>query len=353
MEKVGQNYIPYKDIFDSIPDGIIITTKDLKIISVNESSENLLNISRKKATGKKLSRYFPDEITDICKKVISEERIIYEDELIYRTPLNSTIKIEFTGSPFYSSDGNVSGLTIQIKDKEKINFLTKMDKQENMEESYEFLARGLAHELKNPLSGIKGAAQLLSTELNSTEISKCSEIIVKEVDRLRDLTNKIRGIDSFDKGSFKEVNIHELLFDIIFLESKIKDNVEFKHFFDITIPPIIADKDSIKQVLINIVKNAGDAIKSNGEITLSTKWVTDYKLKDKNSVLISIKDNGIGIDKKNIKKIFTPFFSNKKKGSGLGLFISNQIVTKHGGFILVDSKPDEGTEFKIYLPTGN
>lgn len=353
MDKDNQDHIPFKNIFDSIPDGIVITTKKLEIISINESSENLLNISREKATGKKLSRYFPEEITDICKKVINEERIIYEDELTYRTPLNTLIKIELTGSPFYNSDGNISGLTIQIKDKEKINFLTKMDKQESMEENYEFLARGLAHELKNPLSGIKGAAQLLSSELSPEEVSRCSVIIVKEVDRLRDLINKIRRIDSFDKESFNEVDIHELLFDIIFLESKARENIVFKHFFDITIPPIIADKNSIKQVFINIVKNASDAIKDGGEIILSTKWVTDYKLKDKNSILISIKDNGIGIDKKNIKKIFSPFFTNKKRGSGLGLFISNQIVAKHGGFIIVDSKQGEGSEFKIYLPTVN
>ncbi|MGH7884618.1 MAG: two-component system sensor histidine kinase NtrB, partial [Thermodesulfobacteriota bacterium] len=262
------NKIPYKDIFDSIPEGIVITTEKLEIVSINESSENLLNISRAKATGQKLSRYFPAEITKTCKKVIAEERIIHEDEVSYRTPLDSIIKIEFTGSPIYKNDGNLCGLILQIKDKEKINFLTKMNTQESMEENYEFLARGLAHELKNPLSGIKGAAQLLKGELNSDEIARCSEIIVKEVDRLRDLINRIKRIDNFDKDSFSFVDIHELLFDIIFLESKIRNNIKFQHNFDITIPHIFADKNSIKQLFINIIKNAVDAVGNSGEIIL-------------------------------------------------------------------------------------
>lgn len=225
-----------------------------------------------------------------------------------------------------------------------------------MEENYEFLVSGLAHELKNPLSGIKGAAQLLQNSLNEEEATRCSEIIIKEVDRLRDLINRIRKIDTFDKELFSPVDIHELLFDIIFLESKSSRNIEFTHNFDITMPPIFADKNSIKQVLINIIKNSVDAVNkkeiNDGMITLGTKWVTDYKIKSRNTVIISIKDNGIGIEKDNIEKIFTPFFSSKKKGSGLGLFISNQIIIKHGGFILVDSELNQGTEFRIHLPAG-
>lgn len=323
---------------------------------MNETSENLLNISSIKATGKKLSKYFRSEIVSICNKAIAQERIIHEQEVNFTTLLNTFVKIDITVSPYYLSEGILSGLILQIKDKDKIDFLTKLNRQESMEENYDFLVRGLAHELKNPLSGIKGAAQLLNKNLNEDEIVRCSEIIIKEVDRLRDLIERIKRIDTFDKGSFSPVDIHELLFDIIFLESKTSKNIEFSHNFDITMPPVIADKNSLKQVLINIIKNSVDAIKNSecengGHVTLGTKWVTDYKIKSKNSVIISVKDNGTGIDRKNVRKIFTPFFSSKEKGSGLGLFISNQIIIKHGGFITVESEPGTGTEFQIHLPT--
>ncbi len=342
--------IPFEEIFDSIPDGIIITDKNLAIISINESSENILNISRSKASGNPLSKYFPKEITNLSKAVIKNQRIIHEDEITYRTPLNSTILIECIGSPIYKHNGEIDGLILQIKDKEKMNLLSKIQGNEKMEENYEYMLRGMAHELNNPLSGIKGAAQLLSSKLSSEEVNKCSDIIIKEVDRLKSLIDRLRRLDSFERESFEPVNIHEILLDIIFLESNLHDYINFDTKFDITIPPVSGDQTSLKQVFINIIKNAIDSIGKEGSIEIKTKWVTDYKIKSKNNIEITIKDNGQGIQRKNLKKIFTPFFSNKKGGSGLGLFISNQIIAKHGGVIMVESEIKKGTKFKIHLP---
>lgn len=340
----------YEEIFDSIPDGILILDNDLNIVSINESSENLLNISRTKTSGNHISKYFPEEIIKLCRSVLENERIIHEEEFNFRTPLNSIIPIGIVGSPIYDKKGETEGLILQVKDREKLNLLSKIHGNETIEEDYQYLIRGIAHELNNPLSGIKGAAQLLNNNLSKDEVNKCSEIIIKEVDRLKNLIERLKRLDNFDKDSFGPVNIQELLMDILFLESNLHTNIKFITKFDITIPEIHGDETSLKQVFMNLIKNSVDAIGKNGQIEIKTKWVTEYRIKSKNNIQITIKDNGKGIIKKNINKIFTPFYSSKKNGTGLGLFISSQIIAKHGGVIMVKSEPKKGTEFNIHLP---
>ena len=157
--------------------------------------------------------------------------------------------------------------------------------------------------------------------------------------------------DDFSAEQFSLVDINEIILDILYLESKTsKKNVEFIKNLDVAIPPIKGDENTIKQVFVNIIKNAIQSIPGKGKVTISTRWVNDYKLQSKSAILISVKDTGSGIAKDKIDKIFTPFFTTKSDGTGLGLFISNRIISKHGGAIFVDSKPDDGAEFKIYLP---
>ena len=179
----------------------------------------------------------------------------------------------------------------------------------------------MAHELKNPLSGIKGAAQLLKNKPSSEELSKCSEIITKEADRLIDHLDRLKRIDDFAEEQFEEFDIHEILLDIIYLESMTSDkDINFEKNFDVALPLIMGDENSIKQVFINIVKNAVQAVQANGEIKIVSRWVNDYKIKSTSAIMISITDNGPGIPGNELEHVFTPFFSTKSEGTGLGLF---------------------------------
>ncbi len=340
----------YKDLLDSLPEGVIVADKNLNIISVNEPSETILNISRRKTIGNHISKFLPEEITTLCSRAVKEERVVQENDLLFRISRNSSINVECTVSPIHGSDGRMNGLVIQIRNTEKMNMMSIISRNCSLEENYETLVRGLAHEIRNPLSGIKGAAQLLSGTLSKTEKNRCSKIIIKETERLRDLVDRLVKPSSVSTQHLMSVDINEILIDIIFLESNLHKNIEFKHKLDITIPPVPGDYNSLKQVFINIIQNAVSSMKNKGQITVSTKWVTDYKIRNKHTVLISVKDNGTGIQKKDLKKIFTPFFSSKRKGTGLGLFISSQVIAKYGGIITAESEEGTGSEFKIQLP---
>jgi len=202
------------------------------------------------------------------------------------------------------------------------------------------------------LSGIRGAAQILSNDTLDKEAKKCAEIIIKEADRLRDLIDKFKRLEPFAKDSFELVDIHEILTEITFLESKSSNQNELNIIqnFDVSLPPISGDENSLKQVFLNIIKNAKEAGSSKVTIEISTRWITDYKFKNENAISIDIKDNGAGISKEAIEKIFTPFYTTKKEGTGLGLFLAYQIIAKHGGAILVESEKGKGTTFRVYLP---
>lgn len=342
----------YRELLDSMPDGIVVAGNDLRIVSLNEPSENILNVSRRKAVGKRVSKIFPPEINRLCERAIKERRVIQKDDLAFRAPSGTAVRVECTVAPAHGSDGDPRGLIIQIRDMSKTDMLSIMNRNSSFGENYEILVRGLAHEMRNPLSGIKGAAQLMSGALSDRERDRCSRIIIKEAERLRDLLDRLVKPSSLAAESTSPVDINEILIDIIFLESNLHEDIKFTRKLDVAIPPVPGDYNSLKQVFINLVQNAAAAVRGKGEITVSTKWVSDYRIRDRNTVLISVRDNGAGIERKNLKKIFTPFFSGRKDGTGLGLFISSQVIAKYGGVITAESEEGKGSVFRVQLPAG-
>lgn len=343
----------FKKVFDSLSDSIVIADQNFKIININDAAELLLNRSRRSVISKEYSKIFPDDILLNAQKAFNEERTISIDEIEFGNFMNEPSLLQVTATPFFSDKGNIEGTITQLRDIEGTKFLTGFNRQQLSNRNFENLILGLSHELKNPLSSIKGAAQLLGNELSKKEIDKCSTIIAKEADRLIDLLNRVKKVDELDEEINTSVDLHEILLDIIYLESKsLKNRIDFKTQFDVTIPPVSGNYNSLKQVFLNLISNAIQSIEDKGKIAFKTKWVNDYKIKSKYAILISVKDSGEGIPKNEIDKIFTPFFTTKSKGSGLGLFLSHQIIAKHGGAIFVESKLGRGSEFKVYLPAG-
>ncbi|HEX3033983.1 MAG TPA: ATP-binding protein [Thermodesulfobacteriota bacterium] len=341
----------FKEVFDSLPDGIVVLDTSFSTLSINDAAENLFKISRRKAFGKPSSTFLPEEIEETARKVAREERTVFGDGINAVLRGGEKVSIQAIASPIFSSEtGVLSGIIVQIKDLTGTKFLSEKNIQQASALTLEGLVLGLAHELKNPLSGIRGAAQILLEEKTNRDTVKCGEIIIKEVDRLLSLLQMLKGLEPFAKEVFEPVDVHEILTEIIFLESKSNQKIEFIQSFDVTLPPILGDTNSLKQVFLNLINNAVQAISDKGTIEISTRWITEYKLKDENAISVEIRDSGTGIEKGILEKIFTPFYTTKKEGAGLGLFLAYQIVAKHGGAIFVDSEPGKGSVFNVYLP---
>jgi len=207
------------------------------------------------------------------------------------------------------------------------------------------LAATLAHEIKNPLNAIGGAAAYLRNNFRGALIREFLKIISDEVSRINALTTTLLNFARPVVPRPRESDLNLIVSDTVdLLEPEAKENgvILRKNLYH-RLPPLKVDPDQIKQVLINLLINSLDAIKEGGEVQVST----DAR---NGEVILSVRDNGEGIPEEVMESIFNPFFTTKTRGTGLGLAISKKIVREHGGDILVESRPGEGSEFRIILP---
>lgn len=242
----------------------------------------------------------------------------------------------------------------ELREKDQILQINKEERQADLATANQTLLRNLGHEVKNPLGGIRGAAQLLDEELPSKELKEYTQIIIKEADRLKSLVDKIL-FPTKQKINSSLVNIHELterVRKLIISEfgSKMKILIDY----DVSIPMVPCDGVQMMQVILNIVKNSAQALKTirNPEIVLRTRVVRQLTLKRKLCLLalkLEIIDNGPGIADEIKDQIFYPLVSGSFDGHGIGLTVAQSIVHAHGGLIECSSEQGE-TNFTINIP---
>jgi two-component system nitrogen regulation sensor histidine kinase GlnL len=213
--------------------------------------------------------------------------------------------------------------------------------------------RGVAHEIKNPLGGLRGAAQLL--ELEDDSLKEYTRIIIEETDRITMLMNKMLGSNKIPNKV--KLNIHEPLERVRQLvQAEVNDSIKIHCNYDPSIPELNADKDQLIQAFLNILRNAAQAITGeHGEITIRTRISQQMTIANKCHKLIAkidIIDNGVGVKPELMQQIFYPMVTGKEDGTGLGLPISQSIINQYGGLIEFSSD-EKQTIFSIFLPLGN
>lgn len=215
------------------------------------------------------------------------------------------------------------------------------------------LIRGMAHEIKNPLGGLRGAAQLLERELPGTDLKEYTQIIIREADRLQSLVNRILGPNNVPRK--RNINIHQVLEHVrqlIQAETPGNTGSQFKLDYDPSLPEIMADTDMMIQAVLNITQNAIQALDGSGQITFKTRPLRHFTIGHTHHRLVlktDIIDNGPGIDENLQAYIFFPMVSGRAEGSGLGLSIAQTLINQHDGLIKMASRKGE-TIFSIYLP---
>lgn len=215
------------------------------------------------------------------------------------------------------------------------------------------LLRNLAHEIKNPLGGIRGAAQLLEHELDKPGLREYTQVIIKEADRLRTLMEKL--LTPQHMPHFSALNIHEVLERVrSVVLAELSSGLRIQRDYDTSLPDLTGDKEQLIQVFLNLVRNAAQAMHGKGEIVLRTRIARQVTLMKKRyplAVMIQVIDNGPGIPAHLRDKIFYPLVSGRAEGHGLGLTLAQDFISQHRGSIEFDSEP-ERTCFTVLLPLG-
>lgn len=340
-----------KLLLDSLSTPILYLQTNQKIITINGAAEELLGISDRRATDKYLDEIIHcDPVQTAIKSAISTQESIIINSLETHLINRDVIQLSYTINPVFDND-QCTALSIELTPIEERLRLIRDSYLKNQQEASHETLKGLAHEIKNPLSGIRGAAQLLELEVNNPELSEYTQIIIAEVDRLHSLVSRL--LHPTEVQSTQTLNIHEILEYVRMLVSAgFDENIEVLRDYDPSIPEVHGNRDQLTQVFLNILGNSLQAVKNKGHIQIVTRVMRQYTINNTRHRLIvkvDIIDDGPGIPEKLKDKLFFPMVSGSAEGTGLGLSIAQSLMSQHKGTIEFESEPGR-TCFSILIP---
>ena len=338
-------------ILDTLNSSILCLDNQRRISYVNAAGEALFESSATSLNGRRFDSLLSQvEPSSILSKLTLDSIAFTEHEAVITLASGKSIMADYSIYPFGNQppDGEI---VLEIRPLERQAQFAQDELNQLQQQTTQQLARGLAHEINNPLSGIRGAAQLLQKALDRPEWTEYTEVIISEVDRLQLLTSKMLG--PVNKLQRKAVNILEVLEHIrkIVLAAE-PERITVQRDYDPSIPELMADRDLLIQAFLNIARNAVQAIDGTGEITFRTRVGRQFTIGQITHPLvvqIDITDSGPGIPRDLGETIFLPMITSKAEGSGLGLPIAQEIISRHGGTIYLQSS-DRGTTFSTILP---
>lgn len=345
----------YQQLLDSLNTAVVIVDPALQLLHMNPAAENLLAVSRAQVANQSFLAFFQesDEAITTLQEALQKQNQYTKRRACWLLPNGHQLTIDYSVTPLADQEG----LAIEIQPLDRLLRISREEALLSAQETSRNLARNMAHEIKNPLGGIRGAAQLLSKELDSDALRDYTQVIIDEADRLRNLVDRMLGPNQ--PLQLTAVNIHEVLERIInVIHAEVGDRVELIKDYDPSIPDFPADPEQLIQALLNVARNAVQAlIESHIEaprITLRSRVQRQFTIGQQFHrlvVRVDIIDNGPGIPDAILSHIFYPMITGRANGTGLGLAISQQLISQHGGLIECDSQPGN-TQFSIYLPLG-
>ena len=339
---------------DWLATGVVLLDAIGRIIFINQAAESLFDVSAKSLTGQSFPRLFLNGfvidglLADAGNNMFGQKRQDLALERVGRETLNLQTTAVALDSP----------LGVLILEFNEVDHRDKLVREEHMADlasANRELVRNLAHEIKNPLGGIRGAAQLLELELSSPALREYTQVVIKEADRLQLLVDRLLAPHRSPQ-TIADVNVHEVCERVRSVTlAEYPNGLSFVRDYDASIPEFLGDKEQLIQVVLNLVRNAAQAMHGVGEIRLRTRverQATIVRRRHKLALDLRIIDNGPGVPSEIKDRLFFPLVSGREGGSGLGLSLAQTFVQQHGGMIEFTSQPGL-TDFRILLPLIN
>ena len=344
-------------ILEALPDPVIVIDRSERIRFVNPAAEQFLGSGAAALCGSPLADFVAPHasLASLIDSVWRVGNTISEYDMLLEGPRCGSRSVTIQGA--LAGDGAADKLVLTLHER---SMAEKMDRQlihRNAARSITAMAAMLAHEVKNPLSGIRGAAQLLEQDADAAG-RELTQLICDETDRIVALVDRMEAFSDDRPIEREAVNIHELLERVRRVaQSGFARHVRLVEEYDPSLPPVRGNRDLLVQVFLNLVKNAAEALTgSDGEIILTTAYRHGLRLavpggegRQHLPLMVSVTDNGAGIPEDLRPHLFDPFVTTKRNGTGLGLALVAKVIGDHGGVIEFDSQPRR-TVFRVFLP---
>ncbi len=339
-------------ILDNLNTVVLLFNQELRLSYLNPAAEMLLAASARQLKGTSLAELLAHEAgaVESFQRALDSGHPYTDRETSVHLPSGRTITADCTVTPIYEA-GQPRDLLVELHPMDRQR---RVQREENLLTQHlatRALVRGLAHEIKNPLGGLRGAAQLLERQLHDDELKEYTSIIIGEADRLQNLVDRMLGPNTLPRE--QPVNIHQVLERVRNLvTAEAPPGVRIVRDYDPSIPDTRADPDQLIQAVLNLVRNAVQAVGAEGEVILRTRTIRQVTIghqHHKLGVRVDIIDNGPGVPVEMLERIFYPMVTGRADGTGLGLPIAQSLVQQHRGLIECTSEPGK-TVFTILLP---
>ncbi|WP_336368427.1 nitrogen regulation protein NR(II) [Marinobacter sp. C2H3] len=348
-----------RGILDSLTTAVLVLGDRLRVEYLNPAAESLFETSLTRSHGQPLDDILldSDDALSTLNAALENGQSYTRREAEFVLASGTRLTVDYSVTPLSLEP---SELLMEIQGRDRLLRISREEDIISQQETTRTLVRGMAHEIKNPLGGIRGAAQLLDRELDSDEQREYTRVIIDEADRLRSLVDRMLGPNKAPQ--LAPTNVHEILERVrTLLEAESKGRVQLLRDYDPSLPDLVGDKEQLIQAFLNIARNAMEAAfecpdaRPDGEpptITFRTRALRQFTIGHRRHRLVcrvDVTDNGPGIPPDLLQNIFYPMISGRATGTGLGLSITQSIIGQHHGLVECESEPGR-TDFIIFLP---
>lgn len=352
--------IDLQHVLEVLPDGVLVINEELRVLDANSEACRMLGCSAEWITGMGLPSALGEE-HPVCERVaasLKDGSPVIANEVWLESRDGQGCIADIAVSHLPGSDAHKSGAVVTLRDRTLTRHLHDIAAQRDQLEAFGRIAAGIAHEVKNPLGGIRGAAELLEGWSSGDRAREAAGLIVNEVDRISRLVEELMVFARGEAIAPEEINVHRVLDDVLDLLSvdPLARIVQIHRHYDPSIPEFTADPGRLKQVFINLGRNALQAMTNDQRtLTVTTRMQVGRHIRAVDGTVgsnfeILFEDTGTGIDAETLERLATPLFTTRPDGHGLGLAVARHWLMRHSGTLELKSEPGVGTTAIVTLP---
>ena len=349
-----------RDVLDAILAGVVVIDAEGAVDQLNSAACRILEQSADAAKGIPVERLLgpTHALARLGRKVLERGIPTSENSQEIESRFNEDLRVDVAASPLFDETGALDGAVLVLRDRSAQRRLEQFEAERERLAFFGRIAAGVAHEVKNPLGGIRGAGELLSLRAEDAKTREIADLIVRESTRIANLVDDFMVFARGDRLRLGASNLHLILDHVLDLvaHDPLCSHCSVERAYDPSIPEWLADADRLTQVFLNLTRNALQAMEGGGgRLTITTRMTLDHRVFTESgrlvpTVAIWIGDTGSGMGEEELRQATTPFYTRRSDGTGLGLSVAEYWVSQHGGTLHIESVPGQGTTVRVTLP---